>query len=102
MTLGQPRLFSMHRQETRISFLVSTLGRTTQLERLLRSLANQDYTGFDVIIVDQHQDDRLHFLFEQDWPFQLKWLRNTHRKRAEPGTQYWVAGKHRRIHCISG
>jgi glycosyltransferase involved in cell wall biosynthesis len=75
MTLGQPRLFSMHRQETRISFLVSTLGRTTQLERLLRSLANQDYTGFDVIIVDQHQDDRLHFLFEQDWPFQLKWLR---------------------------
>jgi glycosyltransferase involved in cell wall biosynthesis len=43
----------------RLSLIVSTLGRTTQLERLLASLVTQDYRNFETIIVDQNADDRL-------------------------------------------
>lgn len=41
------------------SLIVSTLGRTTQMERLLTSLAAQDFKSFEVIVVDQNDDTRL-------------------------------------------
>jgi glycosyltransferase involved in cell wall biosynthesis len=42
----------------KVSLLVATRGRTTELKRLLQSLVVQTYRNFEVIIVDQNQDDR--------------------------------------------
>src|SRR5208282_5801645 len=42
--------------------IVATLGRTRELERLLASLARQRMRSFEVIIVDQNDDDRLRLL----------------------------------------
>ena len=41
------------------SLIVTTLGRTTELARLLDSLDRQTYKRFQTIIVDQNPDDRL-------------------------------------------
>lgn len=43
----------------KVSLIVSTLGRTTQLQRLLDSLAIHDFRQFELIVVDQNSDDRL-------------------------------------------
>jgi glycosyltransferase involved in cell wall biosynthesis len=55
-----------------LSLVVATLGRTTQVATLLRSLAAQDFTEFEVIIVDQNDDDRLLPFLAGDWPFPLR------------------------------
>ena len=55
-----------------LSLVVTTLGRTVQVERLLRSLAVQSHADFEVVVVDQNNDDRLCPILEQDWPFPLK------------------------------
>ena len=39
--------------------VVATVGRTTELERLLASLERQTHQGFRVIVVDQNEDGRL-------------------------------------------
>lgn len=51
----------MRRREIvpRVSLIVSTLGRTVELERLLVSLNKQAFRDFEVIVVDQNTDDRL-------------------------------------------
>jgi glycosyltransferase involved in cell wall biosynthesis len=54
-----------------ISLVVATLGRTTQLDKLLDSLVRQDRQDFEVIIVDQNADDRLEHLSKGNWPFRL-------------------------------
>ena len=46
------------------SLIVCTVDRTTPLERLLRSLALQTDRNFEVVLVDQNQDDRLQALIE--------------------------------------
>lgn len=43
----------------KVSLVVSTLGRTVELERLLTSLRAQTFTDFETIIVDQNADGRL-------------------------------------------
>jgi len=43
----------------RVSLIVSTLGRTTQLTRLLDSLRDQEFSDFEIIVVDQNPDNRL-------------------------------------------
>ena len=48
----------------RVSLVVSTLGRTVQLERLLQSLVLQAFQDFEVVIVDQNADDRLKAIVE--------------------------------------
>ena len=42
-----------------ISLIVTTRNRLAELERLLDSLKAQSYRSFEVIVVDQNQDDRL-------------------------------------------
>jgi glycosyltransferase involved in cell wall biosynthesis len=46
------------------SLIVCTVDRTTPLERLLRSLALQTDRSFEVVLVDQNQDDRLQALID--------------------------------------
>ncbi len=41
------------------SLIVATLGRTTELADLLRSLESQSWKNFEVIIVDQNPDERV-------------------------------------------
>lgn len=61
-----------------ISLVVATLGRVNQVARLFRSLALQDPastgpgTGFDVVVVDQNNDDRLMAVLTGDWPFPVQ------------------------------
>jgi glycosyltransferase involved in cell wall biosynthesis len=62
-----------------LSLVVATLGRTEQVGRLLRSLASQDPagtgagTGFEVVVVDQNDDDRLLPVLA-GWPFPVRRL----------------------------
>jgi glycosyltransferase involved in cell wall biosynthesis len=42
-----------------LDLVITTVGRTAQLERLLRSVAEQSYRKVRVIVVDQNEDDRL-------------------------------------------
>jgi glycosyltransferase involved in cell wall biosynthesis len=42
-----------------VSLIVSTLGRRVEFERLLASLAQQSYKSFELIVVDQNDDDRV-------------------------------------------
>jgi len=43
----------------RFSLIVSTLGRTAELADLLMSLESQSFRDFEVLVVDQNEDDRL-------------------------------------------
>lgn len=42
-----------------LSMVVATLGRTGELDRLFRSLEAQTAQGFEVLVIDQNDDDRL-------------------------------------------
>jgi glycosyltransferase involved in cell wall biosynthesis len=42
-----------------ISLITATKDRVAELDRLLKSLATQTYSDFELLVVDQNQDDRL-------------------------------------------
>ena len=49
----------------KFSLVMATLGRSVEIERLFNSLVNQTYKNFEVIVVDQNEDDRVVKLVEQ-------------------------------------
>lgn len=67
----------MVRSEPRISLILATLGRTVELEDFLASLANQRYRKFEVIVVDQNEDDRVvPVLLKFEDKFRIKHVRS--------------------------
>ena len=58
-----------------MSLVVATLGRTWQVERLFHSLVAQRGVAFDVVVVDQNDDDRLLPVLQQTWPFAIRHVR---------------------------
>lgn len=49
----------------KFSLVMATLGRSVEIERLFNSLSNQTYKNFEVIVVDQNEDDRVVKLVDQ-------------------------------------
>ncbi len=43
----------------RFSLIVATIARTDELRRLLVSLTQQEFSDYEVILVDQNEDDRI-------------------------------------------
>ena len=67
-----------------LSLVVTTLGRTAQVERLFESLAGQD-AAFDVVVVDQNDDARLRPIVERAWPFPVTHLHTPGERGASRG-----------------
>jgi len=59
-----------------ISLIVSTRNRVDELHRLLASLEAQTYTAFEVILVDQNEDDRLQDVLAQHGTLPIRHLRS--------------------------
>jgi glycosyltransferase involved in cell wall biosynthesis len=58
------------------SIVIPTLGRREEVLRLLQSLEDQSLRGFEVIVVDQNDDDRLaKILAHRSWRFSLAHVR---------------------------
>jgi glycosyltransferase involved in cell wall biosynthesis len=58
------------------SLVISTRGRTRELSRLFESLSRQSLRDFEVVIVDQNEDDRLsEVLSDPCWTFPIAHIR---------------------------
>jgi glycosyltransferase involved in cell wall biosynthesis len=55
----------------RFSLIVPTVDRVNELRQLLQSLASQECANFEVIVVDQNADDRLVWIEQENYPFQV-------------------------------
>ena len=59
------------------SFVISTFGRRQELIFLLESIERQSVSDFEVIVVDQNEDDRLaNSLKDRRWSFPLTHVRS--------------------------
>ena len=62
-----------------VSLVVCTINRTAELGTLFESLVHQEFKAFDVVIVDQNEDDRLvPILASAPWPFDIRHVRTPH------------------------
>jgi glycosyltransferase involved in cell wall biosynthesis len=61
----------MESQQMSVALVVTTRGRTYQLEQLFESLRDQEFKDFEIILVDQNDDDRLEAIYER-WRSTLK------------------------------
>jgi glycosyltransferase involved in cell wall biosynthesis len=68
----------------RFSLIVATLGRTEELACLLLSIHNQDIKDFEVILIDQNQDDRVSSVV-RTLPFKLN-IHHIRRSEKNPST----------------
>lgn len=59
----------------KLSLVVATRGRVSELNRLLESLSGQSFRDFDVTIVDQNPAPILDDLLGKNWPFQIQRIR---------------------------
>jgi glycosyltransferase involved in cell wall biosynthesis len=50
------------------SLILATIGRTVEVERFLRSLCEQSYQHFELIVIDQNDDARIPQLIERHQP----------------------------------
>lgn len=62
---------TINKSSYQFSLVVTTLGRFDQLVKLFESLAHQSFTDFEIVVVDQNNDDRLANLFTRQWPFRV-------------------------------
>jgi len=60
----------------KISLIVATCNRVSELERLLASLEEQTYKNFEVVVVDQNRDDRLVPLLQKHDGLAIRHLRS--------------------------
>jgi glycosyltransferase involved in cell wall biosynthesis len=63
----------------KVSLIVSTRGRTAELDKFLSHLDAQTYTNFEIVIVDQNEDNRIDALLTRHS------LRQTHLRSSERG-----------------
>jgi glycosyltransferase involved in cell wall biosynthesis len=69
-----------HLQDLKFSLIVPTINRDKELERLLISLIAQTYKNYELIIIDQNDDDRIEKLilkYEQKFHFGIKHIKTT-------------------------
>lgn len=66
----------------RVSLVVPTRGRTWQVARLLDSLAALDGPSFEVILVDQNDDERLAAVLAKNFPFSIVHVHGSGQKGA--------------------
>jgi glycosyltransferase involved in cell wall biosynthesis len=55
----------MDGEDVSVALIVTTRGRTFELEQLFESLSKQEFMDFEVILVDQNDDDRLEAISER-------------------------------------
>ncbi len=48
----------------KFSLVMATLGRSVEIERLFETLARQTYSNFELLVIDQNEDDRVRKLVE--------------------------------------
>ena len=66
----------MSRELPSFDLVVATVGRQAELERLLDSIAAQEYPRLRVVVVDQNDDERLAGTLAADRPFDVLRLRS--------------------------
>ncbi|WP_375206959.1 glycosyltransferase family 2 protein [Hyphococcus sp.] len=69
----------------KLSLVISTLGRTSDLNKLFESLTAQTFHDFEVIIVDQNDEDFLAAFVQSDWGFPLKRIHTPGQRGASRG-----------------
>lgn len=65
----------MSSEVIKISLVIATLGRSSEIDRLFHSLVGQEFASFEVILVDQNSDNRLESIARGNWPFPVNWIR---------------------------
>ncbi|TAI84936.1 glycosyltransferase family 2 protein [Pectobacterium versatile] len=66
----------------KVSLILCTLGRTTEVSEFIFSLLKQNYSDYELIIVDQNEDERISIIIDET-QFPIEKLK--HIKQTQPG-----------------